>query len=164
MPVHNTLAEAELHENKGVASASNNTVATASSSATVWQKVNSSMIDTSSIFDTNKQYIYLDITDVSTAETCYIVIPFAGTLTEVFTILDGAITVADSTVTVRNNAGLSAGTIVVAFTGSAAGDIDTLVPTSNNTFTKGQRLSVATDGASTTAARLKVSLLFTVTA
>jgi hypothetical protein len=36
---HSTLTGAELHENKGVASASDNTVATADSGATVWQKL-----------------------------------------------------------------------------------------------------------------------------
>lgn len=36
---HSTLTGSNLHENKGVASASDNTVATASGGATVWQKL-----------------------------------------------------------------------------------------------------------------------------
>lgn len=36
---HSTLTGSNLHENKGVASASDNTVATASSGSTVWQKL-----------------------------------------------------------------------------------------------------------------------------
>lgn len=36
---HNALTGSSLHENKGVSSATDNTVATASSSATVWQKL-----------------------------------------------------------------------------------------------------------------------------
>lgn len=39
---HKTLSGAQLHENKGVASATDNTVATASSGATVWQKLTAS--------------------------------------------------------------------------------------------------------------------------
>jgi hypothetical protein len=163
MPLHDALTGSELHENKGVASASDNTVASATSGATVWRKVNSSMIDTTSIFGVNKVYLCLDIVDVSTAETVYFYVPFAGTLTKINTILQGAITVADSTLTVRNNAGTSMGTITVANAGSAAGDLDSLTPGANNTFTAGQTGRISTDGASTTAARLLVLLEFTVT-
>src|SRR5688572_14319960 len=113
MPLHDALTGAELHENKGVASASDNTVASATTGATVWRKVNSSMIDTTSIFQTNKIYLCLDIVDVSTAETVYFYVPFTSTLTKINTILQGAITVADATLTVRNNAGVSMGTITV---------------------------------------------------
>lgn len=164
MALHSTLSNSELHENKGVSAASANTVATADGAGTtVWQKVKSTNIDTTSIFNVNKTYVTLDILDVSTAEKIWFVVPFTGTLTAVYTILFGAITVADSTVTVRNNAGSSAGTLTISYSGSAAGDIDTLSPGSNNTFTAGQKLSVETDGASTTAARLGVTLVFTIT-
>lgn len=164
MAEHSVLAEAELHENKGVSTAAANTVATANGSgATVWQKITSSSVDTSSIFTTNKAYLTAEIPDVSTSDTVYVYVPFAGTLTLVGTVLENAITVADSTVTIRNNGGSSAGTITIAYTGSAAGDVDSLSPASNNTFTAGQRLSIETDGASTTAAKLFVTLAFTVT-
>lgn len=43
---HSTLTGSNLHENKGVASASNNTVATASSGTTVWQKLTHSNLQT----------------------------------------------------------------------------------------------------------------------
>lgn len=39
---HNALTGSSLHENKGVSSATDNTVATASSGATVWQKLTAS--------------------------------------------------------------------------------------------------------------------------
>lgn len=41
---HSTLTGSNLHENKGVAAAANNTVATASSGTTVWQKINANHI------------------------------------------------------------------------------------------------------------------------
>jgi hypothetical protein len=162
--LHSTLAEAELHENKGVSTATDNTVATAASGATAWQKVNANMIDTTSIFGTNVFYLTCNLVDVSTAETAYLVVPFTGTLTKVETILGGAISGADATVTVSNTAGLSAGTLTIAQSGSAAGDIDTLTPASNNSFAAGTKISIATDGASTTAARLFITLTFTRTA
>lgn len=43
---HKNLAGTQLHENKGVAAATNNTVATASSGATVWQKLTASHLTT----------------------------------------------------------------------------------------------------------------------
>jgi hypothetical protein len=165
MALHSALAEAELHENKGVSTATNNTVATANGSGvTIWEKVGTDHINTSSIFNVNKSYVTLVIPDISTADTVYFYVPFGATLSSVGTVLENAITTADATVTVRNNGGSSAGTITVAYSGSAAGDIDTLTPASNNTFTAGQRLSVETDGLSDTAAKLFVTLVFTITA
>lgn len=164
MAEHSTLTGANLHENKGVASATDNTVASATSGATVWRKVNANMLDTTSIFGTNKEYLQVELTDVSTTSVAYVVVPFTGTLTQVYSVLHSSITVADSIVSVLNNAGASAGTFTVSYSGSAAGDIDSLTPVANNTFTAGQRLAISTDGGSTTAARLTVTLAFTVTA
>ena len=164
MALHSALANAELHENKGVSAASDNTVASATTNATVWRKVNANMIDTGAIFDTNKQIITAVIDDVSTAATVYIVLPYACTVTKVDTALGNAITVADAIVTPKNHAGASMGTITVAFTASAAGDLDTLTPASNNTFTAGQRMSIETDGASTTASKLYITISLTRTA
>lgn len=164
MPLHSALTGSELHENKGVASASDNTVASATSGATVWRKVNANMIDTSSIFTTNRVVLQAEIADVSTAETVYIAIPFACTINKITTVLGGAITVADSTLNFKNAAGSSMGTITVAYSGSAAGDIDTLSPTTNNTISADSRMTVETDGASTTAAKLYVTIYATVTA
>jgi hypothetical protein len=163
MTAHSTLTGTELHENKGVDAASDNIVATAVSNATVWRKVRDTSIDTSYIFNVNRAYLTVSIADVSTAEKVYLAVPFTGTLTKVTTVLQNAITIADSTVTVKNNSGASAGTLTIAFSGSAAGDVDTLTPVSNNTFTSGQVVSIETDGASTTAARLFVTLSFTIT-
>lgn len=164
MPEHSTLTGADLHENKGVSAASNNTVATASSAATVWQKVNSNMVDTTSIFDTNKGYYTGAFADVSTADEMFFPFPFAATITRVTTVLGGAITVGDSILTVTKTGGASMGTITVAQSGSAEGDIDTLSPVSNNTVTAGQYIKIANDGGSTDAQRLAVMVEFTRTA
>ena len=122
------------------------------------------MIDTSSIFTTNKMVLQTVIDDVSTPATVYIPIPFACTVNKVLTVLGGAVTVADSVVTCKNSAGSSMGTLTIAYSGSAAGDIDSLVPTSNNTFSADSKMQIDTDGASTTAAKLYVTVYVTVTA
>lgn len=163
MAYHDDLVEAQLHENKGVSTAANNTVASATSNATVWRKVNADMIDTTAIFNINETIVTAFIADVSTADTVYIVFPFAVTITKVSTVLHGAITGADSILTVRNHSGGSMGTITVANSGSAAGDIDSLTPVSNNTIAANNKMSIETDGASTGTQKLSITIFATVT-
>jgi len=162
MPEHVDIVDPEIHEPKGVAAASDNTVMQASSGASTWAKVGSSNINTSSIFNTNKYHIYTYLTDVSTADFILVPIPVSSTLTRVTTILHAAITTPDSTVTLTNSTGpATVGTITIAFTGSAEGDIDTLTPASNNTFAAGTYLKIATDGDSGGTAKLGIFLEFT---
>lgn len=88
-----------------------------------------------------------EFADVATAETLHFVVPTAGFLRKVETVLAGALTLADETITVSRNGVALSPTITIAFTGSAAGDYD-----SAEFYTgvaKGDRISVATAGAST---------------
>lgn len=161
MSLHSTLTGSDLHENKGVAAASNNTVATASGGATVWQKVNANMVDTSSIFNTNSWAVTAFIADIGTAQNVYVPIPFACTLSRVDTILGGAITTANSTLTLTKNGASSMGTITITQVGSAEGDLDSLSPVSNNTFVQGDYVKIANDGNSTGPQPLGITLVFT---
>lgn len=163
MAYHSDLTGTDLHENKGVADASNDTVATAAAGATVWQKVNANMIDSTAIFNINETIVTASLVDVSTAETTYIVFPFAVTITKISTVLHGAISGADATLTVRNHSGGSMGTITVAQSGSAAGDIDSLSPASNNTIAANNKMSIETDGASTGTQKLSITVFATIT-
>lgn len=94
------------------------------------------------------------IADASTAGQTYVPIPEAGKVTKVISVLGGAITVADATLTVKDNAGNSMGTITIANASSAAGDTDELQPASNNDVTKDDFVEVETDGGSTDAAEV----------
>lgn len=162
--LHQNLTGSDLHELKGAGSAAANTVPVASGGgSTTFQKITTSNIDDTSIF-VNKFTLCGQFVDVSTAATAYFVVPRAAILTKVYTILQAAITTADSILTVKNNAGSTIGTITVAFTGAAAGDIDSLTASANNTFTAGQMCTVATDGVSSTTAVLYIVLEFTQTA
>lgn len=142
---HSTLTGADLHEPKGAASAAAGRVYVADGAASgAW---------------TALQDIYTGvITDVSTAETIYIPIQNAGTVAKVVTVLEGAIATADATLTVKNAAGTSMGTITVTQSGSAAGDVDTLSPVANNTVAANTAITIETDGASTTAQRIWFSI------
>ena len=103
-----------------------------------------------SAFNLNNIFVTGEITDVSTASSILIPIvdDMEGDVIDVTTVLGGALTTADATVTVSKNT-TSMGTITVAYTSSAAGDIDNLVPTSNNSLVAGDYLKIATDGGST---------------
>lgn len=142
---HSALTGAELHEPKGAATASAGEVYVANGAA-------------SGVWTPREYHLTAVIADVSTAETVYMAIPYQGTVVKVTSVLQNAITVADATVTVSNSAAASMGTLTIAFTGSAAGDVDTLAPGSNNTVTDSDYITIATDGGSTTAAQLWVTV------
>jgi hypothetical protein len=145
MPAHSALTGTDLHEPKGVAIAASGKVylsdGLGSGSWVVPPYALTTLID-----------------DVSTAATVYIPIPYAGTVTKVVTVLAGSLTTANGTVTVRNAAGTSMGTLTITQSGSAAGDIDVLSPVSNNTVTSDSRISVETDGACDTSRKLFVTV------
>ena len=145
MPLHSALTGTDLHEPKGVA-------------ATAAGKVYLSDGLGSGSWVVPPYTLTTRLDDVSTASTVYIPIPFAGTVTKVVTVLEGSLTTANATVTVKNAAGSSMGTLIITQSGSAAGDIDTLTPVSNNTVTNDSRISVETDGASDTTRKLFVTV------
>lgn len=142
---HSALTTTDLHEPKGITTATNNQVYVADgASSGSWTNI--------------PLAIHATIADVSTAETIYIPIPYACTVSRITTVLEGAITVADATITAKNAAGTSMGTITVAYTSSAAGDVDSLDPASNNTIADNSFLTIETDGGSTDAQRLFVTV------
>lgn len=107
------------------------------------------------------QVVSLKMVDVSTAGQAYFYAPFAGTLTTVTSVLNGAIITDDATLTVKTQEG-TAGTIVIANAASAAGDIDTLVIASNGTVTAGSLIEVETDGASANTVAVDLTLEMTI--
>lgn len=92
------------------------------------------------------------ITDVSTAGQIYIPIPdeFAGDVVEVRAALNGAITGADATLTLKKNGtAMTNGTVTITQSGSAAGDVFVGRPTSLNDVAAGEAIEIETDGGST---------------
>lgn len=143
---HSTLTDPYLHEPKGVATATSGDVYVADGAGSGAWTAKQTLIELS-------LEGYLE--DVSSVETVYVPIPFAGTVSKVITVLEASISSADSTVTVKNSAGSSMGTLTITQSGSAAGDVDTLSPTSNNTVTADSFITVESDGASTNSAKLR---------
>ena len=143
---HNTLTDPYLHEPKGVASAASGKVYVANGAGSGAWTAKETLVG-----ETLAGYI----DNISAVSTVYVPIPFAGTISKVVTVLEASIASANSTITVKNAAAASMGTITVAYSGSAAGDIDTLLPSSNNTVTADSFITIASDGGSTNTAALR---------
>lgn len=106
-------------------------------------------------------YLAVELTDVSTASSAWVVVPHPGVVTKVKTILHSAITVADAVLTAEiNGTPITGISITVAQSGSAAGDVDTDTATAANTVAENDKLELVSDGGSTTAARL--TAIFTI--
>jgi len=143
---HSALTDPYLHEPKGAAAATSGQVYVANGSGSGTWTTKESLVELS---------LEGYIENISSASTVYVPIPFSGTVVKVVTVLEASIGSADATITVSNAAAASMGTITVAFTGSAAGDVDTLVPSSNNTVAAESFITIATDGASVNTAALR---------
>lgn len=143
---HSTLTDPYLHEPKGAASASSGDVYVANGAGSGAWTAKETLIELS-------LEGYLE--NVSAVEKVYVPIPFAGTVVKILTVLEAVISSSNSTVTVKNAAGSSMGTLTITASGSAAGDVDTLVPVSNNTVTADSFITIESDGASTNTAKLR---------
>ncbi len=143
---HSSLTDPLIHEPKGVASASVGKVYVANGSGSGTWTAKETLVG-----ETLTGYI----DNISAASTVYLPIPFAGTISKVVTVLEAAISSGNATLTVKNSAAASMGTIIVAHSGSAAGDVNTLTPSSNNTVTADSFITIASDGASTNSATLR---------
>ena len=108
----------------------------------------------------NDYFIVGKIHNISTAGSSFVVAPDSGKIIKIYTTIKNAITSA--------NAGLSfelAGTavtdggITIAYSGSAAGDVDSATPSSANYVEEGQTIEMITDGASSTACECEVTFV-----
>ena len=131
---HSTLADQYLHEPKGVVSASSGDVYLANGSG-------------SGTWTSRQSMLTVQFPDISSASNLYVPIPYAGTITKIQSVLTAAISGGDAVFTVTNSSGSSMGTLTITQSGSAAGDVDILTPSSNNTVTAGTFIKIACAGA-----------------
>lgn len=160
MPEHRDLTGADLHEPKGVASASSGTAYFANGTGSgSWRKVDKTDLNNTNLFP-NLYTLEVVLADISTAETVLVAVPYSSTLVKVVGLLGGAITDANSSVTILQNGGSTINTITVSYTGSAKGVSTVVSPTSNNTFSEGGYVEISTNGASTGATPYYLTLVF----
>jgi len=110
----------------------------------------SQIVDTYNAIDAGKINLTVTMADVSTASSVWVVAPVACTFSKIYSVINGAIATADAAITTEiGGTAVTGGTITIANSGSAAGDVDSGTPSALNTLTAGQALEIITDGAST---------------
>jgi hypothetical protein len=97
-----------------------------------------------------------DFADASTAEIIYVPVPFSGNLVKIWSALEGAIGTADCVMAVGVGT-TDVGDVTVAYSGSAAGDVDSLVASTHVDAGGWVKLNKA--GASSNAVGLHVTLV-----
>lgn len=144
---HVDIADGERHEPKGIASATIGEIYQADGSESGnWKQPTVALT--------------VPMTDISTAKSVWVVAPFAGVIEKIYSVIDGAITVADCGLTVEIGGVLVTGSgITIAYTGSAAGDVDVATPTALNVVAAGDAIEIITDGLSTTNVKATITLL-----
>lgn len=159
MAEHNTLTGSSLHEPKGIDSAATSDagkVITPSSSTAGTGTLRNL---TESEITGKVAYITARFDDVSTAGDIYIPMAFAGIVTGVRTVIDGTLATADVTLTAKvNNVAMTNGAVTIAYSGSAAGDVDSASPSAGNSVTVGDYVNITSDGASTNTVSATVML------
>jgi hypothetical protein len=109
--------------------------------------------------DVRNKFITTYLADVSTAGQIYVAPGFAGKIKKVTTVLNSAISVGNAVLTIKiGGSAVTGGSITIAHTGSASGDVDTCVPTAANSFTAGQSIEIETNGGSTDTAIVSITL------
>lgn len=149
---HSTLTGSALHEPKGASTAGSGQVYIANGSGSgTWTSLNNA----------NKVVLNLHFMDLSAVGSTYVVSPIAGTISSIHSVIDQAIATADTTLTAKiGGVNVTNGVITIAFSGSAAGDVDSATPTAANTVTAGQAIEIACGGeTNTSGAEAHVSIL-----
>lgn len=116
------------------------------------------------VVQNNTQEIFMPkiSTKASDAEVNRYVPNFAGSITKIRSVLNGALATGDATLQAKiNGTNVTNGLITATQSGSAAGDVDVATPTAANTFAAGDVISITGGGASTATATANVSLQLT---
>lgn len=109
--------------------------------------LNGGILDGATKTELNESVLSLDIADGSADAAYYMVSPHAGTISKIWTVIDGAVSSADITVTANIGVtGVTNGVVTIATAASAAGDIDSATPTAANAVTAGQAINFVVAG------------------
>lgn len=92
--------------------------------------------------------INVTMADLSTSSTVFIPSPWRGTIVRYYSAITNAITTADGSVSLTiNGTAVTGSTITVTQSGSAAGDVDSAIPTAARYVNEGDAIGVVTTGA-----------------
>lgn len=112
--------------------------------------------------DAAKIYLTGEIANISSGASSWVLSPVAGKITNVWTVIDGAITDVNAAITFElGGAAITGAGITIAHSGSGAGVVDSSTPTALNTVAAGGAIEIITDGGSTGAAKAVVLIEIT---
>lgn len=87
--------------------------------------------------------------DVGTAGSAFTTSPIRGKIVKMGSVIHAAVTTADAAITSKiKGTAVTGGAWTIAFSGAAAGDVDTAVPTAANRVNEDDNIEFITDGAS----------------
>lgn len=110
----------------------------------------------------NKHYVSIEVADVHGSATYHGIAPVAGTITKMWSVINGALTTADATLTGKiAGTPITGGAIDVVQAGSAAGQVNTATPSAANTVAAGQDISITVSG--TEASDVAAKVIFEIT-
>ena len=108
----------------------------------------------------NDYFLTAEIEDISTASSTFVAVPDGGKIIKIITALQGAISGADAGLSFEiGGTAVTGGGITVAHSGSAAGTVDSSVPTALNRVEEDGTIEILTDGASTGAKKSLVTFV-----
>ena len=108
----------------------------------------------------NDYFLTAEIEDISTASSTFVAVPDGGKIIKIITALQGAISGADAGLSIESGGvAVTGGGITVAHSGSAAGTVDSSVPTALNRVEEDGTIEILTDGASTGAKKCLVTFV-----
>ncbi len=108
----------------------------------------------------NDYFLTAEIEDISTASSTFVAVPDGGKIIKIITALQGAISGADAGLSFEiGGTAVTGGGITVAHSGSAAGTVDSSVPTALNRVEEDGTIEILTDGASTGAKKCLVTFV-----
>ena len=110
----------------------------------------------------NKLYVPIDVTTLVGTGVYYAVAPVAGTISKIYSVIEGALTTGNATLTGKIGASaITNGAITITQAGSAAGDVDSATPSAANTVVAGDVISVTVGGTNETASKARVLIEIT---
>lgn len=160
---HANVSVSNIHECKGANTASINTVRISDGAGSgSWTKVSPSSI--TAVNNINIVTLNYTFTDISTPSSQWIVCPIAGIISKIYTVINGAIITADTTMSFKiAGVAVTNGNIVIPISGSGAGVVGSSTPTAARTLTAGQALEIISDGASSNVINATISFIINVT-
>jgi len=135
---HVDIADGERHEPKGASTSLINQVYVADGAES------GDWVYQTAILNVNME-------DISTAKSVWVVSPIAGEIETIYSVISGAITSADCGITAEIEGTLvTDSAITITQSASAAGDVDSCTPSAAKTVTAGQAIEIISDGLSST--------------